>query len=72
MTFVRDCRIINAFGLDSGKGESLVHHLYYLMGKSASGKDTVYKRLLERFPALKPLILHTTRPQRDKEQNGRE
>ena len=27
--------------------------IYYLMGKSASGKDTIYKMLLERNPGLK-------------------
>ena len=46
-----------------------MHHLYYLMGKSASGKDTLYKLLLERLPLL-PLVLCTTRPQRANEQNG--
>ena len=48
-----------------------MHHLYYLMGKSASGKDTIYKRLLELFPALKPMILYTTRPKRAGEQEGK-
>lgn len=27
--------------------------IFYVMGKSASGKDTVYKRLLKRLPQLK-------------------
>ncbi|MBP0987804.1 MAG: guanylate kinase [Oscillospiraceae bacterium] len=49
-----------------------MHHLYYLMGKSASGKDTIYKRLLERFPMIQPMVLHTTRPKRAGEQEGRE
>lgn len=49
-----------------------MHHLYYLMGKSASGKDTIYKRLLERFPAIRSMVLHTTRPKRAGEQEGRE
>lgn len=43
------------------------------MGKSASGKDTIYRRLLEsREPALKTLVPYTTRPIRDGEKNGRE
>ena len=46
-----------------------MHHLFYLMGKSASGKDTLYKLLLERLPLL-PLVLCTTRPQRAHEQDG--
>lgn len=41
------------------------------MGKSASGKDSIYKYLLEKMPLL-PLILYTTRPRREHEQEGRE
>ena len=41
------------------------------MGKSASGKDTVYRELQKRFP-FPPLILYTTRPMRQNEQDGRE
>ncbi len=42
-----------------------------LMGKSSSGKDTVYKRLLEQNKlALKRIVPYTTRPIRAKEQNG--
>ena len=41
------------------------------MGKSASGKDTIYKRLLEQFDdKLHPLVIHTTRPPREGEKNG--
>lgn len=46
--------------------------IFYLMGKSASGKDTIYKRLLERFPELKTVVLYATRPIRDGEVDGRE
>lgn len=46
--------------------------IYYLMGKSASGKDTVYKRLLAECPQLKTVVLYTTRPMRDGEQDGME
>lgn len=48
-----------------------MNHLFYIMGKSSSGKDTVYKRLLSELE-LKTLVLYTTRPMRENEQNGRE
>ena len=44
--------------------------IFFVMGKSATGKDTVYKTLLERLPKLKKVILYTTRPVRDGEKNG--
>lgn len=44
--------------------------IYYMMGKSASGKDTLYKRLLNQCPDLKPLVLYTTRPRREGEVDG--
>lgn len=44
--------------------------IYYLMGKSASGKDTLYKRLLEECPRLRTVVLYTTRPMRDGETDG--
>lgn len=45
--------------------------IFYLMGKSASGKDTVYKMLLQNpILRLKPVVLYTTRPIRDGETNG--
>ncbi|MDO4268251.1 MAG: guanylate kinase [Eubacteriales bacterium] len=45
--------------------------IYYLMGKSASGKDTVYKRLLAAHgDRLRTVVLYTTRPMRDGEKNG--
>ena len=48
-----------------------MHRLYYIMGKSATGKDTIYRELHERF-GFQPLILYTTRPMRQNEENGRE
>lgn len=44
--------------------------IFYVMGKSASGKDTIYKKLLERMPGLKTVTLYTTRPIRDGETEG--
>ncbi|MDO4292824.1 MAG: guanylate kinase [Eubacteriales bacterium] len=47
--------------------------IFYIMGKSASGKDTIYRRLLEdRRLSLRTLVPYTTRPMRSGEQNGRE
>lgn len=43
------------------------------MGKSASGKDNIYRRLLEEKDLdLHELVLYTTRPKRQDEVDGRE
>ena len=44
--------------------------IFYIMGKSSSGKDTIYKKLSERMPALQRSVPYTTRPIRDGEQEG--
>lgn len=44
--------------------------LFYLMGKSASGKDTIYKKVKEQLPELKPIVIYTTRPIREGEKEG--
>ena len=37
--------------------------IYYLMGKSASGKDHIYENLIQETALdLKPFVLYTTRP----------
>lgn len=46
--------------------------IFYLMGKSASGKDTIYKKIKEVMPVLKPIVIYTTRPIREGERDGRE
>lgn len=47
--------------------------MVYLMGKSSTGKDTVYKRLLENEALdLKKMIPYTTRPVRSGEKPGEE
>ncbi|MBO4309985.1 MAG: guanylate kinase [Lachnospiraceae bacterium] len=47
--------------------------IYCICGKSSSGKDTVYKRLLaDKELGLNQLVTYTTRPIRDGEENGRE
>lgn len=44
--------------------------IFYVMGKSASGKDTIYKRLHQRMEGLKTVRMYTTRPIRDGEKDG--
>ena len=44
--------------------------IFYLMGKSASGKDTIYKKIRERMPELKTIVIYTTRPIREGEAEG--
>ena len=44
--------------------------IFYIMGKSASGKDTIYKKILEDMPELKTVVIYTTRPIRDGEKEG--
>ena len=45
--------------------------LFYVIGKSATGKDTIFQKLLENESlALKPLVLYTTRPMRAGEEQG--
>ncbi len=45
--------------------------IYYIFGKSASGKDTIYKRLLsDKDLGLESIVLYTTRPIRDGEKDG--
>lgn len=45
--------------------------IFYIMGKSSSGKDTIYKRILEKNRyQLKRIVMYTTRPIREGETNG--
>lgn len=44
--------------------------IYYVMGKSSSGKDTIYKKLLERHPQFCTIVPYTTRPIREGERDG--
>ncbi len=46
--------------------------IYYLMGKSASGKDTICRALRKARPDWKGLIPYTTRPMRSGEKEGAE
>lgn len=44
--------------------------IYCIMGKSASGKDTIFKKLLAECPKMKKMVLYTTRPMREGETDG--
>jgi len=45
--------------------------IYCIMGKSSTGKDTIYKRLLKNKKlGLNKIVPYTTRPIREGEQNG--
>jgi guanylate kinase len=47
--------------------------IFCVMGKSATGKDTIYKRILEESGlGLQRIIPYTTRPIREGEEEGRE
>ena len=47
--------------------------IVYLMGKSSTGKDTIFKKLLEdKSLALKNIVPYTTRPIRGGEKDGQE
>ena len=53
--------------------EFKVGKIFYLMGKSASGKDMIYKRLIiDEELSLKPIVLYTTRPLRTGETDGKQ
>ena len=44
--------------------------IFYIMGKSASGKDSIDKELRNRLPRLKTITIYTTRPIRVGETDG--
>ena len=44
--------------------------IFYIIGKSASGKDHIYERLLEMGLLAERIILYTTRPPREGERDG--
>lgn len=47
--------------------------IFYIMGKSASGKDHIYAQLAAHEKlGLKKLVLYTTRPIRAEEENGKQ
>lgn len=47
--------------------------IFYLMGKSSTGKDSFYKQLIsDETLGLKNIVMYTTRPIRAQERNGEE
>lgn len=45
--------------------------IFYLIGKSSTGKDTIYEKLLNKYPdELKQVVMYTTRPRREGETDG--
>ena len=46
--------------------------IYYIMGKSSSGKDSVFKEIQKRMPELSQITMYTTRPIREGERDGGE
>lgn len=45
--------------------------IFYIIGKSSTGKDTIYKKLLSKYSdKLKQVIMYTTRPIREDEKDG--
>lgn len=50
-----------------------MNKIYVIMGKSATGKDTIYNSLLKKEGLnLKEIVLYTTRPKRNNEVDGKE
>ena len=48
-------------------------YIFYIIGKSAAGKDSIYNALIkDKELKLKPVLLSTTRPMREGEAEGRE
>lgn len=46
--------------------------LFVIMGKSATGKDSLYQAIVERHPELQQIVTYTTRPIRAGETYGKE
>lgn len=50
-----------------------MRNIFYIMGRSSSGKDSIYKQLLaDNKLEFNQVILYTTRPMRQGEKDGRE
>ena len=44
--------------------------IFYVMGKSSSGKDSIFKKIQEEAPNLQTIVPYTTRPIREDETGG--
>ncbi len=50
-----------------------MNRIFVLMGKSSSGKDSIFRELMKMYDGkLKTVVPYTTRPMRDGEENGDE
>lgn len=68
--FIRDQEGFDA-AMERMQSKNRNHKIYYIIGKSASGKDSIYKELLSQL-WLKPILMSTTRPMRKGEVMDRE
>lgn len=44
--------------------------IYCIVGKSATGKDTMFKSIREKYKGIIPILNYTTRPKREGEKEG--
>lgn len=49
-----------------------MNKIFYLMGKSSTGKDSIFRILSQKLPDFKSLVTYTTRPMRCGEKDGKE
>ena len=68
-------KCVEKAGIGKGNGMDQTHRIFCLMGKSASGKDTIYGKLRARAEKdgntlLGEVVPYTTRPIRTGEKNG--
>ncbi len=47
-----------------------MNRIFVLMGKSASGKDSIFRELIKEDGSLRPVVPYTTRPLREGEKDG--
>ncbi len=56
---------------DGGKRDLSMGRIFYIFGKSSTGKDTIYRKLLSDSSLfLNSIVPYTTRPMRDGEKDG--
>lgn len=46
--------------------------IFCIVGKSSSGKDSIFAKIKKQMPELKDIVTYTTRPIREGEKDGRE
>ena len=44
--------------------------IFYFMGKSAAGKDTIFQKIQKLLTDLRTVVIYTTRPIREGEEDG--